>query len=45
MVDDELVDGGSTNVETWDYVKIGLIEACAETSERFGCEKLKDDDK
>jgi len=32
MVEDELVDGGSTDVETWDSIERGSIEACAETS-------------
>ena len=44
MVDDELVDGGPTNVETQDSVERGSIEACVETSKRFACEELKDDD-
>lgn len=45
MVDDELVDRGSTDVEVWDSVERGLIEARAKTLGRFTCEELKDDDK
>ena len=45
IVDDELVDGGSMDVKTWDSVERGLIEVCTETSESFACEELKDDDR
>lgn len=45
MVDDKLVYGGSTDVETWDSVERCLIEARVETSERFTCEELKEDDR
>jgi len=44
MVDDVLVDSGSTDVETWDSIERGSI-AHVETSERFPCEELKDDDR
>jgi len=45
MVDDELVDGGSIDVETWDSIKMGSIEACVETFGRFFNKELKDDDR
>ena len=45
MVDDELVDGKSTDVENWVFDERGLIEVHTETSERFSCEDLKDDDR
>jgi len=45
MVDDVLVDRRSTDVKTWISNEGGSIEACAETSERFVCEELKDDDR
>lgn len=44
MVDDELADEKSTNVETWDFIEGVLMEACEKTSNRFSCEELKDDD-
>ena len=45
MVDDELVDGKSIDVETWVSTEGGFIEACVENSKRFVCEELKDDDR
>jgi len=45
MVGDELVDGGSMDVVTWNSIKRGSIEACAETSKRFAYEELKDDNR
>jgi len=45
MVDDRLVDGGSTDVDTWDFVERGLIEVCTKNSKRFAYEELKDDER
>jgi len=45
MVDDELVYGESTDVETKVYDKEGLIEVLAETSKRFSCEEDKDENR
>jgi len=45
MVDDELLDGGSMNVETLDSVESSSIEACAKNLERFSCEEIKDDER
>ena len=45
MVDDGLVDGGSTNVETSDLIKRGSTEVCTDASEMFSCEELKDDER
>jgi len=45
MVDDELVDGKSTDVETWVSNEGGSTEACAENLERFSCEELRDNDR
>lgn len=45
MIDEEMVDGGSMDVETWDSAERGSIEARAKTSKRFSCEELKDDDR
>ena len=45
MVEDELVEGGSTDVQTWESIARGLIEVHAETSLRFVSEELKDDER
>ena len=45
MVDDELVDGKYTDVETWASYEGGSIEAHTETSERLSYEELKEDDR
>jgi len=45
VVDNEIVDGISTDVETWDSIERGSIEAHAKTSERFAYKELRDDDR
>jgi len=45
MIDNELVDGKLTNVETKASDKGGSIESHAETLERFSYEELKDDNR
>lgn len=45
VVDEELVDGRSTDVETREFDEEGSTEACDGTSKRFSYEDLMDDNR
>jgi len=45
MVDDVLVDGGSTDVETGDFIEGGSIGMCTTTLRMFSSKELNDDDR